>query len=196
MVVGITGQTGSGKSTVVKMLGFAGIDADKVAHEVLREKEVKVQLCERFGDDILDEQGEICRPALAKKAFASPAALSMLGAITYPVITKRILDKIDAFERQGESIIMLDAPTLYESGADKMCGKVVFVTADREVRKHRIMARDGLTEQAAELRLSAQKTDDFYKSADFKIINNGQKDELEKAVQGLKNTLLKLTEEK
>ena len=131
MVVGITGQTGSGKSTVVKMLGFAGIDADKVAHEVLREKEVKVQLCERFGDDILDEQGEICRPALAKKAFASPAALSMLGSITYPIITKRILDKIDAFERQGESIIMLDAPTLYESGADKMCGKVVFVTADR-----------------------------------------------------------------
>lgn len=54
------------------MLGFAGIDADKVAHEVLREKEVKAQLCERFGDDILDEQGEICRPALAKKAFASP----------------------------------------------------------------------------------------------------------------------------
>lgn len=196
MVVGITGQTGSGKSTVVKMLGFAEIDADKVAHEVLREKEVKAQLCERFGEDILDEQGEICRTSLAKKAFAGPAALSMLGAITYPVITERILDRIDALKEQGESIIMLDAPTLYESGADKMCDRVIFVTADREVRKHRIMERDGLTEQAAELRLSAQKQDGFYNSADFKIINNGRKDELEKAVQGLKNTLLKLTEEK
>ena len=72
MVVGITGQTGSGKSTVVKMLGFAGIDADKVAHEVLREKEVKAQLCERFGDDILDEQGEIMPPCPRQKGLCKP----------------------------------------------------------------------------------------------------------------------------
>ena len=119
----------------------------------------------------------------------------MLGAVTYPVITKRILDKISAFEKNGAKIIMLDAPTLYESGSDKMCQKVLFVTADREVRKKRIMARDGLSDEAAELRLSAQKDDGFYSRADFKIVNNGEETALKEDVRRLKETLIKLTEE-
>ena len=69
MIVGVTGQTGSGKSTVTKLLGFDSIDADKVAHEVLFDREVKALLCERFGEDILGGDGEIFRPALAKKPF-------------------------------------------------------------------------------------------------------------------------------
>lgn len=195
MVVGITGQTGSGKSTVTEMLGFAGIDADKVAHEVLFDPGVKDALCERFGPDILDGDGNIFRPALAKKAFADANSLSMLGAVTYPVITERILDRIDTLKGQGQRIIMLDAPTLYESGADKMCDRVIFVTADRNIRKMRVIERDGLSEEAAELRLSAQKPDDFYSAADYKITNNGDAAELEKSVGRLKEKLLKLTEE-
>ena len=195
MIVGVTGQTGSGKSTVTTLLGFDSIDADKVAHEVLFDREVKALLCERFGEDILGGDGEIFRPALAKKAFSDTNSLSLLGAVTYPVITKRILDKISAFEKNGAKIIMLDAPTLYESGSDKMCQKVLFVTADREVRKKRIMARDGLSDEAAELRLSAQKDDGFYSRADFKIVNNGEETALKEDVRRLKETLIKLTEE-
>ena len=195
MVIGLTGQTGSGKSTVAKLLGFESINADEVAHEVLLDPRVKNELCGRFGQDILDDNGEINRGELAKKAFANPNSLAMLGAITHPAIIKEILDRIELLEGRGEKIILLDAPTLFESGAHKMCSKTIFVTADGQIRKKRIMERDGLSEQAAELRLRAQKTDDFYKSADYKIINNGDKRELEKSALSLKETLIKLTEE-
>lgn len=195
MVIGLTGQTGSGKSTLARLLGFESINADEVAHEVLLDPRVKNQLCGRFGQDILDDNGEINRGELAKKAFANPNSLAMLGAITHPAIIKEILDRIELLEGRGEKIILLDAPTLFESGAHKMCSKIIFVTADGQIRKKRIMKRDGLSEQAAELRLRAQKTDDFYKSADYKIINNGDKRELEKSALSLKETLIKLTEE-
>lgn len=195
MVIGLTGQTGSGKSTVAKLLGFESINADEVAHEVLLDTRVKNELCGRFGQDILDDNGEINRGELAKKAFANPNSLAMLGAITHPAIIKEILGRIELLEGLGEKIILLDAPTLFESGAHKMCSKIIFVTADGQIRKKRIMERDGLSEQAAELRLRAQKTDDFYKSADYKIINNGDKRELEKSALSLKETLIKLTEE-
>lgn len=195
MVIGLTGQTGSGKSTVARLLGFESINADEVAHEVLLDPRVKNELCGRFGQDILDDNGEINRGELAKKAFANPNSLAMLGAITHPAIIKEILDRIELLEGRGEKIILLDAPTLFESGAHKMCSKIIFVTADGHIRKKRIMERDGLSEQAAELRLRAQKTDDFYKSADYKIINNGDKRELEKSALSLKETLIKLTEE-
>lgn len=195
MVIGLTGQTGSGKSTVARLLGFESINADEVAHEVLLDTRVKNELCGRFGQDILDDNGEINRGELAKKAFANPNSLAMLGAITHPAIIKEILDRIELLEGRGEKIILLDAPTLFESGAHKMCSKIIFVTADGQIRKKRIMERDGLSEQAAELRLRAQKTDDFYKSADYKIINNGDKRELEKSALSLKETLIKLTEE-
>ena len=195
MVIGLTGQTGSGKSTVARLLGFESINADEVAHEVLLDPRVKNELCGRFGQDILDDNGEINRGELAKKAFANPNSLAMLGAITHPAIIKEILDRIELLEGRGEKIILLDAPTLFESGAHKMCYKIIFVTADGQIRKKRIMERDGLSEQAAELRLRAQKTDDFYKSADYKIINNGDKRELEKSALSLKETLIKLTEE-
>lgn len=195
MVIGLTGQTGSGKSTVARLLGFESINADEVAHEVLLDLRVKNELCGRFGQDILDDNGEINRGELAKKAFANPNSLAMLGAITHPAIIKEILDRIELLEGRGEKIILLDAPTLFESGAHKMCSKIIFVTADGQIRKKRIMERDGLSEQAAELRLRAQKTDDFYKSADYKIINNGDKRELEKSALSLKETLIKLTEE-
>ena len=195
MVIGLTGQTGSGKSTVARLLGFESINADEVAHEVLLDPRVKNELCGRFGQDILDDNGEINRGELAKKAFANPNSLAMLGAITHPAIIKEILDRIELLEGRGEKIILLDAPTLFESGAHKMCSKIIFVTADGQIRKKRIMERDGLSEQAAELRLRAQKTDDFYKSADYKIINNGDKRELEKSALSLKEALIKLTEE-
>lgn len=195
MVIGLTGQTGSGKSTVARLLGFESINADEVAHEVLLDTRVKNELCGRFGQDILDDNGEINRGELAKKAFANPNSLAMLGAITHPAIIKEILGRIELLEGLGEKIILLDAPTLFESGAHKMCSKIIFVTADGQIRKKRIMERDGLSEQAAELRLRAQKTDDFYKSADYKIINNGDKRELEKSTLSLKETLIKLTEE-
>lgn len=195
MVIGLTGQTGSGKSTVARLLGFESINADEVAHEVLLDPRVKNELCGRFGQDILDDNGEINRGELAKKAFANPNSLAMLGAITHPAIIKEILDRIELLEGRGEKIILLDAPTLFESGAHKMCSKIIFVTADGQIRKKRIMERDGLSEQGAELRLRAQKTDDFYKSADYKIINNGDKRELEKSALSLKETLIKLTEE-
>lgn len=195
MVIGLTGQTGSGKSTVARLLGFESINADEVAHEVLLDTRVKNELCGRFGQDILDDNGEINRGELAKKAFANPNSLAMLGAITHPAIIKEILDRIELLEGRGEKIILLDAPTLFESGAHKMCSKIIFVTADGQIRKKRIMERDGLSDQAAELRLRAQKTDDFYKSADYKIINNGDKRELEKSALSLKETLIKLTEE-
>ena len=113
-----------------------------------------------FGRAIIKEDGTLDRRRLANLAFASEEGKAKLNAITHPVILARLKKEITAYK--DAKVIVLDAPTLFEAGADRLCRRVVSVLADETVRLGRICRRDGLTEQEALTRMHAQQSEDFY----------------------------------
>ncbi len=176
-VVGMTGPTGSGKSTVGKLLcerGFKIIDADKTARRVTEKGSPTLALlCNAFGDDILLETGELDRAALAKKAFADSESLEKLNSITHPAIIELIEQEIAELAQQGETKIILDAPQLFEANADRLCDFILSVLADRETRLRRIISRDNISAEQANARINAQKPDEFFvDNSDFVIHNS------------------------
>ena len=176
-ILGLTGQTGAGKSDAAKcaaVLGFYVIDCDKVAHRVLETDNVKKALTLAFGEDII-ENGSLNRKKLAAAAFQTSDKTELLNKTVLPFIVKEINALI---ENSGKKYILLDAPTLFESGADKICNKTLGVIADADIRFKRIIKRDNLTELQAISRMNAGKPDEFYReNCDFVITNNGDKAE-------------------
>lgn len=173
-VVGLTGQTGAGKSSLcaaAMQSGFYVIDCDKLAHTVQQRAEVKDALCNAFGKGILDINGMLDRKALAKVAFSSKTQTELLNKTILPFIMTEIKDIIS---NTSEKNILLDAPTLFESGAAEICNVTIGVTADEEIRFNRIVKRDGLTAEQAQSRIDAGKSECFYReNCDFVLTNNG-----------------------
>ncbi len=193
-ILGLTGQTGSGKTTlhsVAQGYDFYVIDCDKVAHKVLNENEqLKEKLCSVFSTDILSD-GSISRPKLAKAAFKDEKSTNALNETVLPFVKREIKEITNNVKNE---YILLDAPTLYESGVNRECSFVVALLADEEIRKKRIIERDNLSEEAALLRLSAAKSDEFYiNRADKVIYNNG---DLEEYKAEFKKVLKSITEGK
>lgn len=178
VVIGLTGQTGAGKSTVSAMLadrGFRVIDADLVARQVVEKgKKCLIDLALEFGIEILDGEGNLNRRKLGRMVFADREKRKRLNQITFPYIQEEILEQIEGFRRKGDTVIFLDAPTLFESGSERFCDRVVSVVAPRELRRERILVRDELTFSEAENRMSSQQDDEYYASrSDFVIRNDG-----------------------
>lgn len=178
-IIGLTGPTGSGKSTVAKYfndLGVEIIDCDLVAREVTEiGSELLPLLAETFGDEILADDGSLIRKELAKRAFSSESETEKLNSIMLPFIANKIKEILDVFATEGVECVMLDAPTLFESGLDSICDSVLAVLCDRETRKKRIIERDSLTEEQALTRLSAGKPDSFYKEkTQHIVVNDGE----------------------
>ncbi len=178
LIVGLTGQTGAGKSTVSAVLaasGWAVIDADSVARVVVEPGTPCLEhLLAAFGESLRRPDGKLDRPQLAKIVFHDREQLERLGEIMYPCITEEILRRIEAYKAQGAAVILLDAPTLFESKASELCGCIVSVTAPEALREARIMARDGISREAARARMGAQLTEAFFIAhSDHIICNDG-----------------------
>lgn len=176
LIIGLTGQTGAGKSTVSEILekyGCYHIDADKIAHEVLdSDEEVKTNLAEKFGKDVIGKDGTVNRAVLAKYAFADRESTQSLNAITHPAVNKKIQSIILKQSEYGAKAVIIDAIALFESGEDKLCDYTVAVTAPREIRLERIISRDNITVSRAEERINAQKGEEFFSvNADYIIKN-------------------------
>lgn len=175
-IIGLTGLTGAGKSTVALKLmayGCYHIDADKVAREVINSDEnVKNKLKKQFGDDVINGDKTVNRPLLASRAFADEESTEALNAITHPAVTEKIREIIDEKKELGYSGIIIDAIALFESGEDKLCDFTVAVTAPEDIRLERIMARDKISREKVLERINAQKDESFFtKQADFIIWN-------------------------
>ena len=175
-IIGLTGPSGAGKSVVASVaegLGFFVVDCDTVARRAVEDENLLFALCEAFGRDIIRD-GRLDRRELALRAFSSADNTALLNRLTLPVIAEYIEKMIE-----GKSAVVLDAPTLYESGLDKRCDLVVGVLADKDTRRERIVARDSLTERDADARMKAAKTDEFFRfRCDLLLINDGSLEEL------------------
>jgi len=180
VIIGLTGQTGAGKSTVSNILkenGFYIIDCDKVAREVtVNNKDLLSNLVNSFGKEILNDDGSLNRKALATRAFCSKEKTELLNSIIHPVILEEIKSRIN---NSDSKLIILDAPTLFESSADSLCDKIISVIADEKIRFNRILKRDNISENEAKMRISAQGNDEFYISrSNAVIISNSGENEL------------------
>ena len=199
IIVGLTGQSGAGKTTVCSTFeknGFAIINADIVAREVMsKESDCLRETVSVFGD-ILLEDGSLDRKKLAGIVFSDRNKLEVYENIIFPYIISSIKEKVDGYTKENYNYILLDAPTLFESKADKLCDIIVSVIADRDIRLKRILNRDLITLYEAEHRLNSQKNDDFYiEKSDYVIKNNGSLSELENNTMNIVNSIKEQSDE-
>ena len=188
LVFGLTGPSGSGKGEVAEL--FAGfdipvLDADKIYHQLLLPPSPCLsELARHFGDGILSADGSLDRRALASIVFSDPKELEELNRISHAYVMRSIRRKLEHYRDDGISAVVLDAPQLFEAGADKDCNIIVSVLSNRENRIRRILARDGITKEEAERRVDAQKSDAFFRAnSDYVIENDGPLCDLRPKVQ-------------
>ena len=195
-IIGLTGQTGAGKSSVREILqkkGAAVIDADTVAHDITDNNVNCIyDIVNRFSCLVLNEKGKINRKALGKRVFSDKKELLALNKIIFPYILEAIEHEVLGYIAKGAENIVIDGATVIESGCGKMCDVLVSVVAEEETRLTRIIKRDGITKADAERRGSAQKPEEFYtENSDFVIRNDSTPAELERSVNSvLKNMVL------
>ncbi len=175
IIIGLTGPTGAGKSAVSVVaaeIGYKVINCDLVARKAVEKGTTgHSALVLTFGTEILNKDGTINRKKLAEVAFSSKENTEILNQTLLPHIVLLIKEEINCDK------VLLDAPTLFESGIDSMCTATIAVLADKAIRLKRITERDNIDNSAALLRISAGKNDDFYKSnADYIIYNNNDID--------------------
>lgn len=175
-VIGITGPTGAGKTSALEVLaqmGFEIVDCDALYYRLLRTDEaLRRSLADAFGPVFLPD-GQLDRKTLAKRVFGDPAELAKLNAVVFPAVSAAVEQKIKNCSQKG---VAIDAVNLVESGIDRMCGVTVAVTAAPDIRLRRIMARDHLTREQAQARISAQKPDGYYKDLCTYLLENREED--------------------
>ena len=164
-IIGITGGTGAGKTSALRALRALGaltVDCDAAYHELLSDcAELKSELGDGFTGVLRD--GDIDRKKLGEIVFSDPSALAKLNAITHKYVSGEIESRLEGWKAQGGTVAAIDAIALIESGRSKTCDVVIGVTAPLEIRLSRIMKRDGITREQAQMRINAQKPDSFYK---------------------------------
>lgn len=195
VVIGITGPTGAGKTTVLSVLrdmGGAVADCDAVYHDLLRSSApLREELRARFGESIFDANGDLRRKKLGAIVFGDETALAGLNAITHRHIVAELKRLIARARAEGRPAIALDAIALIESGAGALCDVTIAVTAPEEARVRRVMAREGISEEYARARAAAQKPGAWFEArCDYTLRNGGGREELERQARALFERIL------
>ncbi len=176
-VIGVVGGIGAGKSTVaaeLAALGCSHVNADELAHEVLADEQVRQFVRKRWGGEVFDEDGSICRPKLAGAVFGSADGTAELNALLHPRIRKLAEGQIARAQRDPlVKAIVLDAALLIEAGWDEMCTHLLFVDAPQAVRRERSCRRHGWDEREWSMREKSQFSLDRKASKCDYTVNNG-----------------------
>ncbi len=174
IILGITGGSGCGKTTVSDYFrnnGIDVIDTDKVARLIVEPGQPALsEIKSIFGDEYISADGTLNRKKLGNYVFSHPDKISVLNKITHKYISRYVDSYINSYN--GE-IIGIDGAALIESGINSKCDFVLSVLSDIKIRTERIKKRDNLTDDEAKCRISAQKDDNFYiENSDFLVYNN------------------------
>ena len=195
-VVGLTGPTGSGKGYISRIFEKHSafiVDTDLLVHSLYRGGRCAEQIGDAFGADrVLSKDGSVNRLALGEIVFNNRECMAHLQAIVYRHLSE-LTDKILAEkENSGTEIAVIDAPMLFEATFDKKCDFILSVVAERTLRIDRIMKRDNISLESAELRIKNQMSEkEYIERSDFVIYNNGDKVDLEREVLEIIEKVLK-----
>ena len=178
-IIGLTGPSGAGKGfcyPLFEKYNVACIDTDCVYHNLLLPHSLCVdELVLNFGKSIVDENGAIIRKNLAAIVFAdnNTEKLNLLNNITHKYVLSETKSMIEDYRADEKSAVVVDAPLLFESGFDSFCDFTIAVISEKKTRLKRIMKRDCISEEAALMRINAQKGDEYYISqAKYTVYNN------------------------
>lgn len=197
-MIGLCGGSGSGKNEVQAAFSEKGVfcvDTDLVYHTLTDEKtELTEAIADRFGRDILKEDGSLNRRALAQKLFFSDHSendLSILNGLTHPAVLAQCRKMLLQAEKEGFRYGLINAPLLLESGFGKECNVTIAVLASDSVRIRRIAMRDRISENEAKKRIASQLSDEYLKAhTDYQIENNGTLEQMRAKVASLCRILL------
>lgn len=183
-ILGLTGGIATGKSTVGRFFESQGIpvvDADKGARQVMEPGQAAYHaVVKTFGQEILTEDGTIDRTRLGAIVFNDPAKLSKLNETVHSHVLNWIKEEKDKLIKAGHPMVVLDIPLLYEIGFENEVDAVMVIYVDPETQLKRLMKRDNLSENEAQIRIAAQASiDSKAEKADIIIDNRGGIDETE-----------------
>lgn len=177
--IAITGNIASGKSTVEKIieeLGYKVFDTDKIAHEILKKSEEVKEIFNTFD-----------RKEIAKIVFSDREKLKLLESIIHP----QVKVKLEEIFLSNYEIVFVSVPQLFEAGFECLFDKIIFVTADKNIRLERLMKRNLLTKKEALIRINAQNDEkEKIDKSDYIIENNLDEKELKKLVTDILSILI------
>ncbi len=194
-IIGITGSSGAGKTSVCKILKekyyISIIDADEVARELSKKGNPYLQeIANKFGEEILDEKGELKRKELAKLIYEQEEKRNILNHLTFVYVVEEIKKRIA--ELVNEKTVAIDAALLFESGLDKICDTTIGLVAREEDKVKRICERDGISKEMARKRLAIQMPEEeLKKRVNYVIINDGSELTLEKEIETISSKVIK-----
>ena len=178
MIIGITGGTGSGKTTLLNMLQAQGamiLDCDAIYHDLLKTDNGLLQAIESRFPGCVEKTG-LNRKKLGAIVFSDKAALQDLNRITHSAVKQAVLKQLE----KKPKLAAIDAIGLFEGGLSELCDVTVAVTAEEKLRIARLMAREGITEEYAAMRIRSQKSpEEFTQLCHYVLENNGTKAEFE-----------------
>lgn len=178
MIIGLTGSIASGKSTVSQMLkelGYPIVDADLVARQVVEPgSETLEKIKETFGEDVILPDGSLDRKKVGDIIFSDPASRKRLNDIIHPAIRNEMLRQRAAYMAEGQKVVIMDIPLLFESKLQHFVDKILVVSVTEENQLKRLMERNSLSERESLARISSQLPMSVKEEgADAVIYNNG-----------------------
>lgn len=190
MIIGLTGGSGSGKSTVAEILkqhNMLIIDCDKIAHEIiLKGNDAYIELINIFGENILDSSKQIDRKKLGNIVFKDKGKLNLLNECTHKHIVNKVKEIIkENLNNKDINAIVIDAPLLIEANLHTIVDEVWAVYADTDIRIQRLIKRDNITLEQAKERLQSQMSWVEMVTYVDTIIYNNNLDDMKKQIESI-----------
>ncbi len=196
--IGLTGNVGSGKSTVARIWkqerGALLIDADQIGRSVVQPgSRCMARLVQRFGKEILLPDGSLNRRRMAEIAFSDKENQEALNSIIHPEIIRKINDQLQEACSQGAGAVVVDAALIFEFGLDRCLDVVVAVDAPREIKIERMLAKDKMDRETLGKMLEVQlPPQELKEKADYVLKNLDDVDSLKKTALTLFDSIVRM----